>query len=429
MNSARSVLVFITFLIASSLTNTTSAQLKLVEETYESGKKKAIYKVDGSNRRVGRFMAYYESGRVRIKASYQKGLLHGPYEESFDNGKRKQVRSFRNGELLKSSTFDAKGRLTYRQGRNRKGAWIQDLPSKNKIRAYPRNRQEVEERLAVIDPKKGRFETFEFAQPPEISPTATPGRLSSACVDDAVRLMNALRYLSGLPHDVEARDDLNHLCSCAALTNRLNGKNSHRPGRPDGIDDDDYRDGCKGAQQSNLHLKQVSLRRAIGGFMDDSGPKNISAVGHRRWILSPRMKSTGFGVADGFVAMHAHNQDRPATKITSIAYPGRGYFPIEYLRGPRVAWSYAYKTGRIKASEDGVKVRIWQLDDDLEPTREIQLNYNELSPVSLYGMKVVVFRAKWGSDVFKAGLRVLVQIRGLEKSGKPMSVAYVVHLI
>jgi len=72
------LLVFLAFNI--------SADEKIVEN-YEDGKEKIVYSVDRNGLKSGRYQEFYPSGKLKIKANYKKGKLHGKYNLYFESGK------------------------------------------------------------------------------------------------------------------------------------------------------------------------------------------------------------------------------------------------------------------------------------------------------------------------------------------------------
>lgn len=56
----------------------------------------------------------------------------------------------------------------------------------------------------------------------------------------------------------------------------------------------------KGASKSNLSKGRNSIVDSIiYGYMNDGSASNIGRVGHRLWILSPKLKEVGFGLVTG----------------------------------------------------------------------------------------------------------------------------------
>jgi hypothetical protein len=112
--------------------------------------------------------------------------------------------------------------------------------------------------------------------------------------------------------------------------------------------------------------------------MNDLGLNNVSEVGHRRWILNPPLKKTGFGMAKSaqnemYGAMQVFDDSASTTtkvKYHMIAWPAPGSFPMSFFDAKAV-WSVSLnpaiydssKTSTIKVTvtrkQDG---RQWVLD-------------------------------------------------------------------
>lgn len=68
--------------------------------------------------------------------------------------------------------------------------------------------------------------------------------------------------------------------------------------------------------------------------MKDDSASNIKALGHRRWILSPEMKRTGFGAVSGsrgtYNTMYVFDFGRKVKTNYQIAWPAQ-HTPISYF--------------------------------------------------------------------------------------------------
>ena len=89
------------------------------------------------------------------------------------------------------------------------------------------------------------------------------------------------------------------------------------------------------------------LSGMIHSFMDDSDPIDVGSLAHRRWLLSPGMKSTGFGAYYSSSLMYALGspQNNAEHMGDFIAYPAPGWFPSSWLRDG-TAWSIAINPDR-----------------------------------------------------------------------------------
>ena len=56
---------------------------------------------------------------------------------------------------------------------------------------------------------------------------------------------------------------------------------------------------------------------AIDGWVEDHG--NFDTMGHRRWVLYPPMKSTGFGFSGHYTSMYCFDNTFQNTKYNIIS--------------------------------------------------------------------------------------------------------------
>ncbi|HLO01822.1 MAG TPA: stalk domain-containing protein [Symbiobacteriaceae bacterium] len=202
-----------------------------------------------------------------------------------------------------------------------------------------------------------RFTGEPLALPTVITPPFQAGALQPALLDDGLRMLNFVRYLANLPDDLTLDSTYSDLAQHAAVINAYYGVLNHHPAHPEGMTDPFYEQALKGSSQSNLGAGFRSPADAIlRGYMDDSDPSNIDRLGHRRWILSPRMGKVGFGwVASparygAFDALYVLDGSRaPDPSFTHWAWPSAGYFPIS-LFGPEQAWSIGVNPTAVQTS-------------------------------------------------------------------------------
>jgi len=195
---------------------------------------------------------------------------------------------------------------------------------------YPRTRAEIRRRLAEITARE---------VPPGIGAESAK----------AVNRLNAYRYLCGVPDAVKADKEMNSQAVEAAKACDANGAWSHELGHFTNI--------C------NLWPGN-DLAASVDKYMDDFGDNNRENRGHRRWCLNPPMGKTGFGAGTDFSAMVSMDTSGRAIK-DSWAYPGKGFFPLEYLKGN--AWSL-YLTEKVEMDKQPT-VEVTRLKE--RPAKEI----------------------------------------------------------
>ncbi len=184
----------------------------------------------------------------------------------------------------------------------------------------------------------------------DIQPSASVpyslGKVSNSTLNDAVALLNAVRFVAGIDANVTLNEGYNELAQAAALVNAANGRGlSHFPDRPNGMDDNLYTLGYRGAGSSNIAAGYGDFwRDIIRGWMHDGDTGNIDRVGHRRWILNPGMGQTGFGkvYAPGssygnYSAMYAFDSSSANSNYYGVAWPAHN-MPVEFF-GDDYPWS------------------------------------------------------------------------------------------
>ncbi len=222
---------------------------------------------------------------------------------------------------------------------------------------YPRSKEEIRTKIR------------------EIKSRPKPDNISRE-VHEATRELNIYRYLCGLPYDVIADAELSAKAEDAAKACAKNGALSHDIGHST--------DKCNLAGGGGMV-------RSISGYIEDPGENNRVLRGHRAWCLNPPMDKVGFGEAiDDYSAMWCMESGGKTTPGI-WAYPGKGFFPIEYLHGD--AWSL-YGAG-VPESADKVDVKIYKLssrpDKPFAADTEIPGNEIPVKYVSIASMNGINF--------------------------------------
>ena len=144
--------------------------------------------------------------------------------------------------------------------------------------------------------------------------TCSPGALSQANYDVALRSLNTTRLVEGLdPVVLDAAKSAK--AQAAALILKATRQLSHYPPptaacyTPQGAD---------GASHSNIcFCSELSMLM----YMNDAGTSN-EAAGHRRWILDPFIDSMGYGATDSTDAVYViGDEDQTNTAPAWITWP------------------------------------------------------------------------------------------------------------
>lgn len=147
--------------------------------------------------------------------------------------------------------------------------------------------------------------------------------------------VNFYRQLVGLPGNVELNLEKSNKCQQAALMSRANNSLSHSPPTTWSC----YTaDGREASGKSNLSLGSAGSR-AIDAYIRDSGSGNYF-VGHRRWILYPKLQEIGTGDTDRSNALWVIGDigPTPLNMPDFVAYPPKGFVPQDLVY-PR--WSFS----------------------------------------------------------------------------------------
>lgn len=149
-----------------------------------------------------------------------------------------------------------------------------------------------------------------------------PGVMSLDWQERALKSSNLYRWLVGQPPLTLSVESNPSLQECAVMMHAA-GTLSHSPGETWPC----YTGGgASGAGVSNL--AGVAAVQAVDLYMADPG--NATTIGHRRWILSDWIGSTGFGSTNGWSCMQVVSGYGGSGGSSSwIAWPPPGYYPME----------------------------------------------------------------------------------------------------
>ncbi|MBD3920660.1 S-layer homology domain-containing protein [Paenibacillus sp. PR3] len=269
---------------------------------------------------------------------------------------------------------------------------------------------------------------------PQLAAPYAIGSIKQTFIEDGLNAANFVRYLAGLPDDLEADWSLEQQEQTAALLSAVNRVLSHTQKKPAGMEQSMFDLGNVGAGGSNLIKGSLTFYNHVLGYMSDSDESNIDRVGHRRWILNPLMRKTMFGMvysapdakgtAYPYGTMYAFNTDRDPAEVSYdyVSWPSAGWFPQE-LFAVRDAWSVslnADKYDNSRTSDIQVKLtrerdgRTWQFDSN---DKDVSGHYFNVE-TSEYGIPfAVIFRpegigAFGDNDTFKVAISGLYDTSG-----------------
>lgn len=250
------------------------------------------------------------------------------------------------------------------------------------------------------------------------------GHLSGESLENALNLLNFIRYVAGIPADVTRSEDYVELAQAGALVNCVNNELSHEPKQPSGFPDDLYEKGKAGCGSSNIAYNYGNMAQSLlNGWMYDGDASNIATMGHRRWVLNPSMTQTGFGAVGAYSAMYAF--DRKGSNITDyVAWPARN-MPIELMNGSGTPWTLSLGSDYQTAERSQVTVTLKNVSTGKTWTfaEKKQDGYFQVNN-SWYGMpNCIIFRPN--NISYDKTSQFQVTVTGLkDKAGEAATVSY-----
>lgn len=265
----------------------------------------------------------------------------------------------------------------------------------------------------------------DLAEPYNVQAPYAPGELSRDSQQHALNMLNLYRYIAGLPSDVELEDSYCQAAQAASLVNAANRTLSHSPQRPEDMSDELYYAGTNGAGRSNLASGYGTAATSVSyAWMEDSDNYNIPMVGHRRWVLNPSMKYTGFGHVGRYTAMYAFDSSRDGYFDGDyVAWPAPNT-PIEMFHGSVFSVNLGSEYDYPSADKISIEVtsetlgKSWTINSS-NPEQGFYVNNQG------YGMsKCIIFRPEYLVEEDTIHIR----INGTTKKGVDAPISYTVNL-
>ena len=206
--------------------------------------------------------------------------------------------------------------------------------------------------------------------PSTVHPYAA-GDLAVGFRTDGLGIINFARYLVGLPSDVTLKPEWDADGQHGAVLLKAIQFSHYPTPKPADMDQIFYDRGYRATSRGNIGSGYTDSESFQKACLDDSDSRNITSVGHRRWLLNPRMLYTGIGFVENRHTTYAIDHSRPATAVdySYIAWPSAGLFPVEFC-GNRTPWSITLNPARYDWDATGHTVilrrvsdgRTWMLD-------------------------------------------------------------------
>ncbi len=213
-----------------------------------------------------------------------------------------------------------------------------------------------------------------YANPPHLTAPFSPGSVTNSYINSQLDYINFYRALFDLPSISTNKTDNDNAQITASVMAAIKANpftNQHglpSETRPDYISDMYWTIAKNVSASSNLNfnVSNQSAGDVITDLLTDTYNLDGSDTGHRAWLLSSRLTTTGIGAAYGennyrySVQQVAYPSDgyKAAAKST-VAYPNSGVFPIELLQGNNIAWSLYLSDKTISGTP---KITITDLD-------------------------------------------------------------------
>jgi uncharacterized protein YkwD len=266
-----------------------------------------------------------------------------------------------------------------------------------------------------------------FSSAPLTTAPYSPGLLSTDMESAALKLVNLARAVAGIADDVKIDPSLRQDAQIGATLMAAAGAMDHEPTRPPGMSKDFYRQASETLSQCNISsaTPPEKLTKSIMGMLFDDDKQNASSLGHRRWILNPYMRVTGFGYAtsaantQSFSAMFAFDQSRENTPAFEyVAWPSPKRFPIEFV-SRRMPWVVCLNDQIFEAPDsavvitlsDGGKSWTFRPKTDAQAADE---GFGSISKSS-YGLQYALIFRPTTTHFWKTGEEANVIITGLQR--------------
>jgi len=176
------------------------------------------------------------------------------------------------------------------------------------------------------------------------------GDVPQATIDKIFMRLEYFRKAVGLHNTIAENNTKSNKAQDAALMMKSNGTLDHFPPNTWSCYTEDGRDAA-----GNSLLTQTKNAEAIDSYIRDAGAAN-GPVGHRRWLLWPRLQEIGIGNTDATNAIWVLGNagTPPADAPEFIAWPPEGYAPKQ-IAYPRWSFSIAGAdfTGTTITMKDG----------------------------------------------------------------------------
>jgi len=237
-------------------------------------------------------------------------------------------------------------------------------------------------------------------------PDCQPGEVPQETMDKIFMRLLYFRKAAGLHNNIAENSSKSEKAQRAALMMHANGTLDHDPP----TDWKCYSQaGDEGA--GNSLLASTRNADAIDTYIRDRGNENYP-VGHRRWLLWPKLQEIGVGNTSSYNAIWVlgNSGEPPSDAPEFIAWPPPGYLPkqLAYAR-----WSFSI------AKADFERTEITMTTDTGE---NIAMETEELT--GIYGDNTIVWKPEINISTLSEDTTFMVQVNNVGIAGEMRDFAY-----
>jgi uncharacterized protein YkwD len=285
------------------------------------------------------------------------------------------------------------------------------------------------EMVALLNqyPVKTYSDSVFVTNPSTTAPYST-GELKQSVIQDTINRFNAWRTICGLPSTI-SDSTFNTIAQYGAVLSGARGTISHTPSKPADMNEEFYNNAYAACSSSNL-AAHYPLIAVADEFFEDSDPNNATEVGHRRWMLSPKLYRVGYGYAEtdwsygNYHVLKIFDKSGAGCDYDFLSYPSSGNFPadIAHAFNKDTSWSISFNPEKFQTPHFS-EIKIYLTDSKGKTYTFSSSNLQNLFAINTdtYGgiNNCIIFRP---SGVTKYEGLYTVKIEGLKASnGQPIN--------
>ena len=287
------------------------------------------------------------------------------------------------------------------------------------------------------------------------------GSVKSSVLYSALEELNYIRWLIGVPNNVTLDSEYTSKAQHGAVLLDAIDTLTHTPGKPSDMSTEFYSLGYDATSHGNVAVSKlyrgsevwgnITLSQSTRYYMDDSDSDNLSRLGHRRWLMNPRLTKTGFGISTrrGYAVTYVIeefgnssqtlSQEEYARYLEWLKWPISDEFitwptckhphPLEYFDSA-TAWSVTLNRNVFDTcSAESVSVRLTRQSDGrtwhFGGSRDG--GYFTVAPNNVAYDECIIFRPE-GVSSYNSGETWRVEVSGLSrKDGSAGNISYTVQ--